>query len=128
VSLAAPVSDFAPGSRFDSVLASPFERPTAAPSFDDEPPLVALELRSSPPPPSDPDSVPLLELLSLERDGREWPPLRSFLAQPEPLKWIVGGLNALRSVPTAPQAGHALGGPALIEWTISVVLPQFEQM
>jgi len=50
------------------------------------------------------------------------------LAQPEPLKWIVGGLNALRRVPTAPQAGQALGAPPLIEWTISVVRPQLEQM
>ena len=56
------------------------------------------------------------------------PPLRSFLAQPEPLKWIVGGLNDLRSVPRRRTPGRPPGGPPLIEWTISVVRPQFEQM
>lgn len=82
-----------------------------------------------PPSPLDPlagpDSPGSLE--SVAFDGRR-PPLRSFLAQPEPLKWIVGGLNALLNVPTAPQAGQALGAPALMECTISVFLPQLEQM
>jgi hypothetical protein len=79
------------------------------------------------------DESPSLPLPFVELDSEEWlrfvdPPLRSFFAQPEPLKWIVGGLNDLRSVPTAPQAGHAAGGPPLIEWTISLVRPQLEQM
>src|SRR4029453_198468 len=33
---------------------------------------------------------------------------RSFLAQPEPLKWIVGGANALRTGPS-PQSGQRSG-------------------
>jgi len=69
------------------------------------------------------DSVDSVDLAGFGRPGR-----RSFLAQPEPLKWIVGGLNALVRVPWAPQAGQALGPLLLMEWTTSVVLPQFEQM
>ena len=69
------------------------------------------------------DSADSAELVGCGR-----PPLRSFFAQPEPLKWIVGGLNALVRAPSTPQAGQALGGLPLIEWMTSVVLPQFEQM
>ncbi len=65
---------------------------------------------------------------SADRVGFALAPLRSFLAQPDPLKWIVGGLNALLRVPRAPQAGQAAGALPLIEWRISVVLWQFEQM
>ena len=68
-------------------------------------------------------SVDSAGLAGFGRPGR-----RSFLAQPEPLKWTVGGLNALLRVPWAPQAGQAPGPLPLIEWTISVVLPQLEQM
>jgi hypothetical protein len=74
---------------------------------------------------------PLAVVDSLESDtlaGFGRPPLRSFLAQPDPLKWIVGGLNALVNVPSAAQVGQALGPLPEIEWTISVVRPQFEQM
>jgi hypothetical protein len=83
--------------------------------------------------PADFAESPSLSLPFVELESEEWlrfvdPPLRSFFAQPEPLKWIVGGLKDLRSVPTAAQAGHAAGGPPLIEWTISLVRPQFEQM
>ncbi|HEY2887547.1 MAG TPA: hypothetical protein VGJ17_02945 [Candidatus Limnocylindrales bacterium] len=92
----------------------------------------SLEL-DSPPELVDFDESPSLPLPFEELESEEWlrcvdPPLRSFFAQPEPLKWIVGGLNDLRNVPTAPQAGQAAGGPPLIEWTISLVRPQFEQM
>jgi hypothetical protein len=45
---------------------------------------------------------------------------RSFLAQPEPLKWIVGGANAFVIVPSAPQFGQNLGPPSWIPWTTSV--------
>jgi len=34
---------------------------------------------------------------------------RSFLAQPEPLKWMAGALKPLRIVPTAPQLGQVVG-------------------
>jgi hypothetical protein len=73
-----------------------------------------------------PDSLGSLE--SVNVDGLDRAPVRSFLAQPEPLKWIVGGLNALLNVPTAPHAGQALGALLLMECTISVFLPQLEQM
>ena len=92
-------------------------------SPDFESPAALLDFDESPSPP-----LPFVELESEEWLRVVGPPLRSFFAQPEPLKWIVGGLNSLRSVPTAPQAGQAAGGPPLIEWTISLVRPQFEQM
>jgi hypothetical protein len=51
--------------------------------------------------------------------------LRSFFAQPEPLKWIVGGVNALRSV-EAPQRGHRSGPDSFTPWTTSNRWPQVE--
>ena len=51
---------------------------------------------------------------------------RSFFAQPEPLKCTEGTTNALRSVPSAPQAGQNRGLGALMLWITSVVSPQFE--
>jgi len=44
---------------------------------------------------------------------------RSFLAQPEPLKWIEGAENCLRMVPSAPQDGQKLGPGSLIPWRMS---------
>jgi hypothetical protein len=35
--------------------------------------------------------------------------LRSFFAQPEPLKWNVGGAKALTIVPSAPHSGQKRG-------------------
>jgi hypothetical protein len=114
----------------------PLSEPRLAESFEleaavslDPPSLPALSRLS----PLDLDESPSLPLPFVELESDEWlrvvdPPLRSFFAQPEPLKWMVGGLNDLRSVPIAPHAGHAAGGPPLIEWTISLVRPQFEQM
>jgi hypothetical protein len=61
----------------------------------------------------------------LDRLGRELD--RSFLAQPEPLKWTVGGVNALRSVPSAPHAGQNRGAGAWIPWITSVRVPQLAQ-
>jgi hypothetical protein len=52
---------------------------------------------------------------------------RSFFAQPEPLKCTVGATNALRSVPSAPQAGQNRGPGAVMPWITSVRSPQFEQ-
>ncbi len=43
---------------------------------------------------------------------------RSFLAQPEPLKWIVGGAKAFRTV-VEWQIGHSVGPAASIPWTTS---------
>jgi hypothetical protein len=51
---------------------------------------------------------------------------RSFLAQPEPLKWSAGAVNALRRVPSAPQAGQKRGPGAAMPWITSVRSPQFE--
>jgi hypothetical protein len=56
----------------------------------------------------------------LERDDVE----RSFFAQPDPLKWIVGGANALVIVPSAPHSGQNLGPWSWIPWTTSVTWPQ----
>jgi hypothetical protein len=52
---------------------------------------------------------------------------RSFLAQPEPLKWTAGVAKAFLSVPSAPQTGQKRGAGASIPWMTSVVCPQFEQ-
>jgi hypothetical protein len=56
-----------------------------------------------------------------DRDARVAPdePPRSFLAQPEPLKWMVGGANRLRSVPSAPHDGQNFGPGSLIPWRMS---------
>jgi len=58
-------------------------------------------------PPSDPVDEPLSD--PLEDDFRALVP-RSFFAQPDPLKWIVGVVNALR-ISVLPQTGQ-LAGPA----------------
>jgi hypothetical protein len=52
---------------------------------------------------------------------------RSFLAQPEPLKWTVGAANTLRSVSSAPQAGQKRGVGASMPWMNSVRVEQLEQ-
>ncbi len=80
------------------------------PSPDDEPPSF---------PPSDVDER---DALVADEDDP-----RSFFAQPEPLKWIVGGANCLRSVPSAPHVGQNCGAASLIPWRMSVFVPQFEQ-
>jgi len=51
---------------------------------------------------------------------------RSFLAQPEPLKWIVGALNAFFIGPL-PQTGQVVGGSAWTPWTTSKRVPQAAQ-
>ena len=48
---------------------------------------------------------------------------RSFLAQPEPLKWIVGGANTLRIVLSRPQLGQNCGPGSLIPWRMSARWP-----
>jgi hypothetical protein len=52
---------------------------------------------------------------------------RSFLAQPDPLKWIAGVVNAFVIVPSAPHSGQNLGPLSLIPCTTSVSLPQLLQ-
>jgi hypothetical protein len=52
---------------------------------------------------------------------------RSFLAQPDPLKWTVGAENAFVSVPSAPQLGQNRGPASLMPWITSVRCLQFEQ-
>jgi hypothetical protein len=46
-------------------------------------------------------------------------PPRSFFAQPEPLKWIVGRTNCLRIVPSRPHDGQKCGPGSLIPWRMS---------
>ena len=48
---------------------------------------------------------------------------RSFLAQPEPLKWTAGAAMALRIGPE-PHKGHAAGGSAWTPWITSNRRPQ----
>jgi hypothetical protein len=59
-----------------------------------------------PSPDGSPDEPSLLPPPA-DRDALEAP--RSFLAHPDPLKWIVGGANSLRIVPCAPQDGQKCG-------------------
>jgi hypothetical protein len=47
-------------------------------------------------------------------------PPRSFFAQPEPLKWMVGGANSLRIVPSLPHDGQNNGPGSLRPWRMSV--------
>lgn len=77
----------------------------AAPSLDAPAPEVAESL-AAPSPESD-DA----RRLELADD-------RSFLAQPEPLKWIEGAENALRTG-AAPQIGHDSGPSAVTPWITS---------
>jgi hypothetical protein len=49
---------------------------------------------------------------------------RSFFAQPDPLKWIAGVVNAFVIVPSAPHSGQNLGPWSWIPWTTSVRWPQ----
>ena len=52
---------------------------------------------------------------------------RSFLAQPEPLKTIVGGANALRMGPE-PHSGQASGAGSFTPWMTSKRRPHAAQM
>ena len=53
---------------------------------------------------------------------------RSFLAQPEPLKWIVGAVNSLRIVPSLPHDRQKFGPGSLIPWRMSARWSQAVQM
>jgi hypothetical protein len=51
---------------------------------------------------------------------------RSLLAQPDPLKWMAGGANALRIGPE-PQSGQLSGPGSLTPWMTSKRRPQAAQ-
>ncbi len=85
------------------------------------------ELDSEPAPEPEPEPEPVPEPLSSfppsddAFDDRVPEPdaPRSFFAHPEPLKWIVGGANCLRSVPSRPHDGQNFGPGSLIPWMMS---------
>src|SRR5262245_28803677 len=52
---------------------------------------------------------------------------RSFFAQPEPLKWMAGGANALRIVPSLPHDGQNWGAGSLRPRSSSVRWSHAEQ-
>jgi hypothetical protein len=52
--------------------------------------------------------------------------LRSFFAQPDPLKWMAGAANALRTGPD-PQSGQVVGGSAWTPWITSNRRPHAAQ-
>ena len=89
--------------------------PLEAPPLD---PPSFEPLAPSPDPESDAALAFVLALEELER---------SFLAQPEPLKWTAGGTNTFRSVSSAPHAGQNRGAGASIPWMNSVRVLQVEQ-
>jgi len=85
-------------------------------SFESEPPSLLEPVES-----------PEEEALAPDFDREPLELERSFLAQPEPLKWTAGVANDFRSVPSAPQTGQKRGPGASMPWMTSVVCPQFEQ-
>jgi hypothetical protein len=104
---------------FDDALSAVFvaselaDAPGVAPSplSDPEPELVSapsLELGPESAPPS-------AEAAGLDERAVV---LRSFFAQPLPLKWMVGAVNALRTG-EAPQIGQLDGLSAVTEWMTS---------
>ncbi len=70
------------------------------------------------PEPEDDESSPL-DSACLEALVPGLLPPRSFFAQPDPLKWIVGAENCLRIVPSAPHDGQKWGPGSLIPWRMS---------
>ena len=85
------------------------------------PELSTIEADPSLDPPSVDDEPPVdFERAPLVDD-------RSFLAQPEPLKWTVGVDSAFFMLPSAPQEGQKRGPASLIPWITSVTWRQFEQ-
>jgi hypothetical protein len=67
----------------------------------------------------DPEA-PSLDDFELEDDLDALALPRSFFAQPDPLKWIVGGANSLRIVPSLPHDGQNRGPGSLRPWRMSV--------
>jgi hypothetical protein len=95
------------GAGFASEVAEPSVLEPAAVSVPD--PVVAPASDPGPDPLSAPEAA-----LAAEREAV----LRSFFAQPLPLKWIVGAEKALRTG-LAPQTGQLVGPSAMTEWMTS---------
>jgi hypothetical protein len=93
---------FAP-SRFSDPEPEPEPEPVSAPSLESEP---EPELEAA---------LPSADAAGVEERAVV---LRSFFAQPLPLKWIVGAVNALRTG-AAPQIGQLDGPSAVTEWMTS---------
>jgi hypothetical protein len=70
--------------------------------------------------PSEPLEVPLSD--PLDDDAFRALAPRSFFAQPEPLKWIVGALNAFRTS-WLPQTGQLVGLASYTPWSTSKRCP-----
>ena len=68
----------------------------------------------------DPEAAPSPDDLALEDDLEPDELPRSFFAQPDPLKWIVGGANSLRIVPSSPHEGQKSGPGSFRPWRMSV--------
>jgi hypothetical protein len=83
------------------------------------PPLASPPLASPPVvSPSGPSPFEALEVFTAAR--------RSLFAQPEPLKWTAGAVNAFLMGPE-PHNGHCVGGPSWIPWMTSKRRPQAAQ-
>jgi hypothetical protein len=96
-----------------------------APDFD---PLDSPDPEPPSDDPFDPPSLPESPDLAPAAAARVALALpRSFLAQPEPLKWIVGAANCLRRVPSRPHDGQNCGAGSLIPWRMSERWPQAVQ-
>jgi hypothetical protein len=85
-----------------------------------EPVFAGVALSPLEDPLSDPVEEPPSEPLE-DDDFRALAP-RSFFAQPDPLKWIVGAVNALR-MSVLPQTGQLAGPASLTPWSTSKRCP-----
>ncbi len=106
----------------------PEPEPLPDPELDPEP-LPVPEPEPAPAPvepspafePESPPSDPVVDPLSEDRD-RVDDELRSFFAQPDPLKTIVGGANAFRTG-DSPQIGQTVGPASCTPWITSKRCP-----
>jgi hypothetical protein len=114
----------------------PFEDPEDPESLDPEPddepdpdPEPDSDEPDPAPSPDDlaPDPAPSSDDLEPEDDLEALELPRSFFAQPDPLKWIVGGANSLRIVPSSPHEGQKSGPGSFRPWRISVRWSQVVQ-
>jgi hypothetical protein len=88
--------------------------PDPEPSPDDD----EEDEEPDPSEPDEPDPSATFEPADALVPGLE--PPRSFFAHPEPLKWMVGGANSLRIVPSLPHDGQNCGPGSLRPWRMSV--------
>jgi hypothetical protein len=102
------------------VLSPPPASPPLAEPFSPSLPDVAELSPALEDPSPDSPAAAARVLVPLELD-------RSFLAQPDPLKWTVGAANVLRIVPSAPHAGQNRGPGASMPWITSVFCRQDAQ-